>query len=222
MVTNVNFPAPLQVLALLGTVSVIVVCGAAAMYGGLTQRRWTKLALTTIAVVVGIYVILLFSMSLASRERLLGLGEEKHFCEIDCHIAYAVVGVQEYLGEGNKKSWVVKLRSRFDETTISERRAKDAPLSPNPRKIVLLDESGMEYQPVPMNPSLEQPHRFGEALSPGEAYVNILEFRVPVQLQRAKLLLLATGGPEAVLIGSEASPLHRRVYFRIAPRPPTN
>ena len=43
MVTNVNFPAPLQVLALLGTVFVIVVCGAAAMYGGLTKRKWTKL-----------------------------------------------------------------------------------------------------------------------------------------------------------------------------------
>src|SRR3954452_10356364 len=123
MVTNVNFPAPLQVLASLGTVLVIVVCGAAAMFGGLTNRRWTKLALTTIAVAVGIYVILLFSMSVASRERLLGLGEEKHFCEIDCHIAYAVVGVQEHVGEGDKKTWVVKLRSRFDDTTISERRS---------------------------------------------------------------------------------------------------
>src|SRR4051794_3830002 len=99
MVTNVNFPAPLQVLALLGTVFVIVVCGAAAMYGALTKRKWTKLAPTTIAVVVGIYVLLLFSMSLASRERVLGLGEEKHFCEIDCHIAYAVVGIQEQIGE---------------------------------------------------------------------------------------------------------------------------
>src|SRR5689334_15399330 len=110
MVTNVNFPAPLQVLALMGTVLVIVVCGAAAMYGGLTKRKWTKLALTTIAVVVGIYVILLFSMSLTSRERLLGLGEEKHFCEIDCHIANAVVGVQEHPGQGDTKSWVVELR----------------------------------------------------------------------------------------------------------------
>jgi hypothetical protein len=217
MVTNVNFPAPLQVLALLGTVFVIVVCGAAAMYGGLTKRKWTKLALMTIVVVVGIYVILLFSMSLTSRERLLGQGEEKHFCEIDCHIAYAVVGVQEHVGEGDTKSWLVNLRTRFDETTISERRPKDATLTPDPRKIMLLDESGREYKPERINLSVEQAHRFGEALRPGEAYVNVLEFRVPAQLQRAKLLLIATDGPEAILIGSEASALHRRVYFSIEP-----
>jgi hypothetical protein len=222
MVTNVNFPAPLQVLALLGTVFVIVVCGAAAMYGGLTKRKWTKLALTTIAVVVGIYVILLFSMSLASHERVLGLGEEKHFCEIDCHIAYAVLGVQEYVGEGSEKSWLVRLRTRFDEATISERRPKDATLMPNPRKILLVDESGAEYMPERINPSLDQSRRFGEALRTGEAYVNVLEFRVPAQLQRAKLLLMATDGPEALLIGSEASPLHRRIYFKIEPQSAAN
>ena len=26
---------------------------------------------------------------------MLGPGEEKHFCEVDCHLAYSVVGVQK-------------------------------------------------------------------------------------------------------------------------------
>lgn len=89
-------------------------------------------------------------------------GEEKHFCEIDCHIAYAVLGVVDKAVNENEKNWAVNLRTRFDETTISEYRPKDATLTPDPRKVVLLDENGVEYMSAGIDPSPEQAHRFGK------------------------------------------------------------
>lgn len=208
MVTNGNFPAALQVLALLGTALTIVVLGAAAMYGGIARRGWTRLALLGIAGVVGIYIVLLISFSVASGERVLKVGEEKYFCEMDCHLAYSVVEVGETDLE-NGKLLLVKLKTRFDEATISPRRPKEAPLEPNPRLLTLIDAARREYSPARSEPMV------APTLRPGESYISVVEFPVPQETKGLKLLITSADGPERVLIGNERSFLHKKVYFQV-------
>lgn len=226
MVANTNFPAPLQVLALLGTVFTIVVLGALAMFGGMTKRSWTKLALGGIAIVLGAYILLLVAFSVFSKERLLKAGEEKYFCEIDCHIAYSVAEVKEVPLPGSTERLVlVTVKTRFDEKTISERRPKDVPLQPNPRVIELVDADGRTYGPSPQSRVLgtaeaasvpEQAERpFGDQLRPGESYLTTMVFRVPSAGRGLRLLMVSSDGPEEVLIGSELSFFHKKSYFEI-------
>ena len=44
--------------------------------------------------------------------------------------------------------YIIKMRTRFDETTTSPNRPKDAPLTPSPREVRLADSTGHEYAPV--------------------------------------------------------------------------
>jgi hypothetical protein len=221
MVTNTNFPAPLQVLALLGTVFAIVVLGALAMYGGLTKRSWTKLALSGIGVVIGAYILLLFVFSGLSKETVLKIGEEKHFCEIDCHIAYSVAGVRgATVSRGGEPVLVVELRTRFDPATISATRPRDAPLTPNPRTATLVDESGRTYPAVnrsELQSVANSPDTFfGQSLRPGESYVSLFGYRIPSEARGLRLLIAAADGPENILIGSELSFFHKKTYFEIS------
>src|ERR1700734_526346 len=118
-------------------------------FGGRGLTRKLAIAATLLILVYG---MALLGASAASREWALSPGEEKYFCEIDCHLAYSVAGVQKVqtVGSGsNQKSakglfFVVNLRTRFDEHTISSHRG-DSPLTPSPREVTLVDGQGREY-----------------------------------------------------------------------------
>jgi len=77
----------------------------------------------------------------------------KYFCEIDCHIAYSVIGAQtaEVLGPemqqiaARGKFIIVRMKTWFDERTISAHRG-NGPLTPNPRKVVLVDDTGRRFE----------------------------------------------------------------------------
>src|SRR5580704_18432594 len=113
------------------------------LFGGRGLAR--KLALAA-ALLVVIYAMALLGVSAASREWALSPGEEKYFCEIDCHLAYSVAGVNKVqtIGAGSTQKTtngtflVVSLRTRFDEQTISPNRG-DSPLTPTPRMVTLVD-----------------------------------------------------------------------------------
>src|SRR5439155_292330 len=86
------------------------------------------------------YALLYLLTALTSHDRALGLGEEKHICEVDCHLAYAVTNVRR-AGD----SLVVTVRVRFDSLTISEHRPRSASLTPNGRVVLLEDGQGRRY-----------------------------------------------------------------------------
>jgi H+/Cl- antiporter ClcA len=66
----------------------------------------------------GVYVVSFLVASLTSRNRVLAVGEEKHICEIDCHLAYAVAATKsEPLPNGQVRR-TVTVKVRFDEETI--------------------------------------------------------------------------------------------------------
>src|SRR5260370_38482932 len=156
MYTNVNLAAPVGVLAFVGT-GLIILVAALTLVGSLVARkfRFGKFVLIAVLAIAGVYVGTMLAFSLAGREKVLALGEEKHFCEIDCHLAYSIANVRQTktLGTVPNQSTaqgvytIVTIKTRFDETTIGPCRAKGW-LYPNSRVLTLTDERGNQHAPV--------------------------------------------------------------------------
>jgi hypothetical protein len=202
-----NFPAPLQVLAFLGSATLAGVLVLVSLYGFARKKAWAKKALGTLAGGVGLYFLLMAGFSMFSHEQTLPRGQEKYFCEIDCHLAYSVADV-EWVGNGPTRALAVTVRTRFDESTISAHRPKDAPLMPNPRKVVLVDgaahsyaHSGVEGTPLT------------KELIPGQSYTTTLTFPVTHADSSLRLLITSTDGPMMLLIGNEMSWGHKKTYL---------
>jgi hypothetical protein len=212
MYTNMNFPAPLAVLgfvALCGGLAAAVLTTAVALFVGKPRVvRWTW-RLTAVAGIV--YLLALIGFAIVSRERLLHQGEEKYFCELDCHLAYSLVSVKQSATPGPTTEYQVTVRTRFDRATISEHRG-NGPLTPNPRIVRLIDSAGHQYAPSSNNDQIA----FAAALRPGEAYNVEITFTVPSDAKNLKLLITTEQWPERLLIGDENSPLHARTYFALS------
>jgi hypothetical protein len=156
------------------------------------------------------------------------LGGEKHICELDCHIAYSVVGVEKAaaLNGGAIKAaddgefYIVTLRTRFDETTVSAHRPPEAPLMPGQRTIALVDEDGHRYAPSAAGQAaLGEPAPSAKMLSrwlkPGEDFTMKLAFEVPRGARNPMLLIEDTDFTKWVLIGSETFPWHKKSLLRL-------
>ena len=207
MHTDNNFPAALQVIAFLGAGMLVGMLALVTVYGFLRKKAWAKRTLAVLACAGGIYFMLLFGFSLGSRETTLARGEEKYFCEIDCHLAYSVADAK-WIEDGEHRSLALTLKTRFDASTISAQRPKDAPLTPSPREVALIDGAGHEYRPIAsQGTSLQQP------LVPGEVYTTTFEFRVPQEASGLRLLITAPEGPVPLLIGNEMSLGHKKTYL---------
>ena len=199
---------PLTVLLFAGTVLSVV--GLALIY--LIARLLKNQTLARISARVllggaGLYLLVLLVASVSSRSRVLAPGEEKHICEIDCHLAYSVAATTaESLGGGLIRE-VVTVKVRFDEQTISARRPRDATLTPNSRYVALVDDAGNQYPGS--TDSLRRP------LVPGESYTTAIAFEVPLKASGLRLIL-RNGDPEThVMIGHENSLFHRKTTFQL-------
>ena len=211
MNTNLNFPAPLSALAFLGTAALLMLFVALAIGFALYRRRR---ALQTVAALSGVLVVsytaALLLFSAASLRVIVPRGQEKYFCELDCHIAYSVVSSRFEPTQDGAGRYIVELQTRFDPTTIGPRRG-DAPLSPNPRTAELIDEAGHQYRAYVVH---GQP--LTRALRPGESYRSTVVFDVPAAPSNPLLWLHSPSGtPDSLMIGNELSPLHRKVYLQL-------
>src|SRR5437773_1933706 len=137
-----------------------------------------KIVLTLGGVGAGAYLLLFAIASVTSHDRVLAPGEEKHICEIDCHLAYSVAGAKTQPSPAGGTRYIVTVKVRFDEQTISPRRPKDASLSPNSRFVALVDAAGNLYPG-----STEGLKR---RLIPGESYTTDIAFDVPTPAQRVR------------------------------------
>src|SRR5882762_7047947 len=87
--------APLVVLLFLGTALITGVSFLVLFYGAVRRSSFfAKLGAGALFTIVIGYLILLVDVSFASTEKVLPAGGWKYFCEIDCHIAYSVIGAQ--------------------------------------------------------------------------------------------------------------------------------
>jgi hypothetical protein len=209
--SNLNFPAPLGVLGFLAACGGVFVAFAAALIFWFARKpKFARIAALILGTGAVGYFGLLLGFSAGSHTAILARGQEKYFCEIDCHLAYAIVDVKTQ-PEAESTRFVVALRTRFDETTISAQRPKDAPLTPSPREVRVIDSNGREYVPASTEGTpLMTP------LKPGDSYTTELEFNVPKDASGLRLLInTRPQWPDHLVIGDENSWLHKKTYFAL-------
>jgi hypothetical protein len=210
MVSNMNFPAPAAVLGFMAACGGLALSALGIVVAAFARKtRFIKPLLRVIAAGAVIYFVLLFSFSAVSRDHTLARGQEKYFCEIDCHLAYSVVSVSAE-PNGSFMNYTVTVRTRFDEATISRTRPQDAPLTANPRTLVLVDGLGRKHSPVSAS---DQP--LYTALKPGQSCLTELRFELPGDTTASRLLITSQGWPESFLIGDEQSPWHGKTWFAL-------
>jgi len=156
---------------------------------------------------VGLYLLLFLGASMFSRGRVLAVGEEKHICEIDCHLAYAVAATKSESLPGGMVRHTVTVKVRFDEQTISSRRPRDATLTPNSRYVALVDDAGRQYP--------GSADGLKRKLIPGESYTTDIVFDVPADARDLRLVLRNDDAETVFIIGHENSLFHGRTTFRL-------
>ena len=199
---------PITVLLFVGA----VLAGAAlvVLYAIARVIKREPLARVTLRVLlggVGLYLLLFLGASMFSRGRVLAVGEEKHICEIDCHLAYAVAATKSESLPGGMVRHTVTVKVRFDEQTISSRRPRDATLTPNSRYVALIDDAGHRY--AGSTDGLKR------KLIPGESYTTDIVFEVPADAKGLRLVLRNNDPETAFIIGHENSLLHRKTTFAL-------
>jgi len=219
----------LVVLLFLGTGFLAGMAGllfvSAALRGRLEMAR--RLLAGTLALVLG-YGVILGAVSWRSQERVLAAGEHKYFCEVDCHLAYSVTGVEraQAIGQGESavkasgEFFIVTLRTWFDEDTISRTRGNGL-LHPNDRILYVVDDAGRRYPPsLAGQRALECPAGklvpLTQPLRPGEAFESTFVFDLPADARNPRLLLADPFPVNWFLIGHENSFGHEKIYFGLA------
>lgn len=228
MYTNVNLAAPVGVLLFLGTGFLLFVIGLALIYSIIRKKfGLTRFALIAIALIAGLYLGAMLIFSFASSDKVLARGQEKHFCEIDCHLAYSVTDVREtkILGDAPNQAIAtgtfraVTIKTRFDETTISSTRG-NGQLYPNSRVLAVIDEAGKKYSPsTPGQVALESSQAAGTPITtplrPSETYTTTFVFDLPADIRNPTLLIREGEVVTRFIIGHENSPLHKRTRLQI-------
>ena len=228
MYTNVNLAAPLGVIALLGTGFLLLLTLLALIYSLFIKKfALTKIVAVALVVTIGIYAGVVLVFSLASSEKVLARGQEKHFCEIDCHLAYSLTETRQMKTIGsapgqataNGMFTAVTIKTRFDEKTIGPNRG-DGELFPNSRILTLVDDQGRKYSPSPAaQKALETSGSAGTTLTtslrPGGAYTTTVAFDLPADAQNATLLINEGDWITHFVIGHENSLLHKKTRFQI-------
>ncbi len=228
MYTNVNLAAPIGILLCLGTVSLMFGLALVLIFSLVTKRfRVTKISGSAIFVVAALYLSFLLIFSWRSSDQVLARGQEKHFCEIDCHLAYSVIDsrVTKTLGDaGNQliaagQFRVITIKTRFDENTISPRRGNGL-LYPNSRVLSVIDANGKQYFPYAdaerlLHGSNQTGVPFTSPLRPSESYQSTVVFDLPADIQSPTLLIREGELATHFVIGHENSPLHKKALFQI-------
>ena len=218
MNANVNLAAPVSALALLGTGFLIFVAAVVLAQSLIVRKpRRARVVLIVMLVLLGVYLAAILGFSLVSHEKVLARGEEKHFGELDCHLAYSIAKVQQTktLANASNKSTargtytVVTIKTRFDETTIAPWRGNGL-LYPNSRSLTLFDERGNLYGPSSQSGTL-----LTTPLRPGESYTSDVVFDLPADVKAATLLINEGDWITHLVIGHENSPLHKKTRFQV-------
>lgn len=199
---------PFTVMVFAGAVLAGFALAATYVFARLTKRE--PLARVSSRLLIGgagVYLVLLVVGAITSRSRVLAPGEEKHICEIDCHLAYSVAAATSESLPGGLVRHVVTVKVRFDEATISSRRSRTAKLSPNRRYVALVDSQGHRYRGSTEGLMRE--------LIPDQSYTTDIAFEVPRKSTGLRLILRNADPQTSFLIGHENGPFHAKTTFAL-------
>lgn len=228
MNTNVNLSAPIGALAFLGTGFVFAVAALVLIQSLIVRKgRRARIVLLGMLGLAVLYLAAILAFSFASHEKVLARGDEKHFCELDCHLAYSVANVRQAktLGSPSRQSsargvyTIVTVKTRFDETTIGPSRG-NAMLYPNSRALTVFDEHGNRYGSSSegqraLDASQSSGTPFTTPLRPGESYTTDVAFDLPADMKTATMLVNEGEWMTHFIVGHENSPLHRKTKFQL-------
>jgi hypothetical protein len=213
----VNLSAPVGALALLGVAFLFLVAAIALAHSLIVRKRKrAKVVLLAMLIVAASYLAAILVFSLASHENVLARGQEKHFCELDCHLAYSIVATRQAKQLDGPKPLtaqgqftIITIKTRFDESTISPDRGNGL-LYPNGRVLTLIDDSGKNYLPVTQTGTpMTLP------LGPGETYTTDVAFDLPAGAKPTTLLVNEGAWDTRFVIGHENSPFHKKTRFQV-------
>jgi len=224
--------APIVVPLFLGAIFMIGASFLVLLYGAVRRSAFlARLGLGAAVAIAAGYFMLLTGVSFASSEEVLPAGGWKYFCEIDCHIAYSLAGAQTTATLGPEMEQIsahgefviVRVKTWFDERTISAHRG-NGPLTPNRRRILLVDDRGRSFAPSPESQmafaQINGPSTpLTQALRPGESYTTDFVFDVPNDVQKLRLLITEDDPETQFVIGHENSLLHKKIYLSIDAQP---
>jgi len=220
--------APIVLLLFLGSVLLVAVSFLVLFYSAVRRSVFfARLGAGAVCTVALGYLLLLSGVSFASSEEVLPPGSWKYFCEIDCHIAYSIAGAQTAATIGPEmqqtsaqgKFVIVRVKTWFDERTISAHRG-NGPLTPNRRKVVLVDDTGRSFAPSPEGQAAfarvaGASTPLTHPLRPGESYTADFVFDVPKDAHGLRLLITEDDPETRLVIGHENSLLHKKIYLGI-------
>ena len=224
--------APFVVLFFLGAVFVTGVSILVLLYASVRRSRLiAKVGAGAALVILAGYALLLCGVSLASSEKILPVGGWKYFCELDCHIGYSVSGVQTTAALGPEvqptsaqgRFVIVRMKVWFDEHTISPTRG-DGPLTPNARRVVLVDSSGRTYArssegEAQLARANGEEMTLRRPLRPGQSFEKNLVFDVPRPASGLRLLITEDDPETRLIIGHENSLFHKKIYLSLDAAP---
>ncbi len=224
MYTNVNLAAPIGVIAFLGTGLVLLVLGLTLFYSVVRKKfLLMRVSLLVIAVIVVAYLFAMLAFSVTSSNQMVLRGQEKHFCEVDCHLAYSIQDVRQAKTLGDTSAsgtyYIVTIKTRFDENTISSTRG-NFPLYPNSRVLTIIDADGRSHFPSPEGQqALEDSAGTGTPITtplrPSESYSSVFVFDLPAGINSPVLLIREGAWITRLIIGHENSLAHQKTSFQI-------
>jgi hypothetical protein len=230
MTQSIFMPAhsAFTVLAFMGTGLILFLLSLGLLFALGTRRTVLAKRLVAAALAGGTaYLGALLFFSFTSREENLRKGDRKYFCEIDCHLAYSLeeasrtkaLGIPPQTTAAGGSFWIVTVKTWFDPSTIASFRG-NGPLTPNPRAVFLVDETGRRYEVSPAGQKALEESRgpstpLTRVLHPGEAYTTTFVFDLPDGVHRARLFLGDAPGIETLLIDHENSLFHKKIFFEL-------
>jgi hypothetical protein len=224
--------APFVVLLFLGAVFVTAVSLLILLYGvARRSKRYASIGGCAALSVISSYLFVLCGVSLVSSKKVLPPGGWKYFCELDCHIGYSVSGVATTAAIGpdlqptpaQGQFVIVRLKIWFDPRTISPHRG-DGPLTPNARRVVLVDTNEHAYAEFPAGEAAlartqNEAGPLRQPLRPGQSFARDIVFDVPKAASGLRLLITEDDPETVLIIGHENSLFHGKIYLGLDSAP---
>ena len=200
------------ILALLGSVVVVLVMGARLLWraargrgrDAARQARWLGGYLAA-------YAVILVAVALTMPRDSRAPGERECFddwCAAAVGAGPATGAAAPCAATPDTRVWIATVEVSSDAKRVRQR-ALDA-------RALLEDAGGREYPACA--PPLG-PHALADELGPGESFTVAEPFRLPAGAVPAGVVISHGAFPDAVIIGADQSLLHRRTLLGLSVRP---